>query len=361
MYKFMAGAVIVLLFCADVKAADDKNVELYPVVQGGKWGYMDKSGKLAIKPQYDCAWDFSEGLACVQVGLQRGYIDATNGIVIKPQYVQARPFSEGRAAVYAGGSKWGDFMFFNRDNNGRWVYIDKTGKIVVEPQQASSVAAEEFHGGVARIVYRNPHNLHYSKPAPMKADGSRLPGYDLSYVGQFSEGLVAVQKDRQPCGYLDDKWNVVIPPAFEAAGDFSQGLACVKKGGKWSFIDKQGKPAFAGEFDDAGAFSEDLAGVGIAASTNSANSRRTVLWGCIDKTGKLVIQPQFDYVAPYAEGLARVVKGGKHGYMDKSGKLIVETKYDCGWEFSKGLARVTVGRKEGYVDRKGSVVWEPAE
>jgi hypothetical protein len=345
-------------------AAETASVPLFPIVQGGKWGYMDAAGKVAIKPQYDCAWDFSEGLACVQVGLQRGYIDAANAMVIKPQYALARPFSEGKAAVYLDAPKWGDFLFFNR-GAGCWGYIDRTGKVVVSPQQPSTVAAEEFHGGVARIVFRNPHNLHHSKPAPMLADGTRLPGFDIAYVGQFSEGVVAVQRDKQKCGYLDAKWKVVIEPAFDAAGDFSQGLACVKKGTKWSYIDKEGKPAFAGEYDDAGPFAEDLAAVAVASELApekpGAKPKQIFKWGCIDKSGKMVIEPKYDFIAPFSSGLARVVAGGKHGYIDKSGKVVVAPKYDCGWEFSRGLARVMSGTREGYIDRAGAEVWPPQE
>ena len=32
-----------------------------------KWGYLDKSGKWAIKRQFDIAGDFSQGLAAVEI------------------------------------------------------------------------------------------------------------------------------------------------------------------------------------------------------------------------------------------------------------------------------------------------------
>src|SRR6185503_11490627 len=40
---------------------------LFPVKSDGKYGYMDKSGKLVIKPQFAGASRFSEGLAAVQM------------------------------------------------------------------------------------------------------------------------------------------------------------------------------------------------------------------------------------------------------------------------------------------------------
>ena len=49
----------------------------------GKWGYIDKEGKFVINPQFDCAEDFSEGLAKVKVGGKYGWIDKTGKIVRK--------------------------------------------------------------------------------------------------------------------------------------------------------------------------------------------------------------------------------------------------------------------------------------
>jgi hypothetical protein len=39
---------------------------LFPVVEHGKWGYMDKAGKIVIPPQYYDAGPFKEGMARVQ-------------------------------------------------------------------------------------------------------------------------------------------------------------------------------------------------------------------------------------------------------------------------------------------------------
>ena len=41
---------------------------------GGKSGYIDKTGKFAIALQFDEAASFSEGLAAVKVGNKWGYV-----------------------------------------------------------------------------------------------------------------------------------------------------------------------------------------------------------------------------------------------------------------------------------------------
>jgi WG repeat protein len=78
-----------------------------------KWGYLDKTGKWAIKPTFEIASDFSEGLAAVQVSVGKephkkqptykwGYVDHDGNFVIPPQFFSAMPFRHGVAVI----SQW---------------------------------------------------------------------------------------------------------------------------------------------------------------------------------------------------------------------------------------------------------------
>ena len=40
-----------------------------------KYGFIDKSGKVVIEPQFDYAEPFSEGLACLEKDGKLGYLD----------------------------------------------------------------------------------------------------------------------------------------------------------------------------------------------------------------------------------------------------------------------------------------------
>lgn len=92
-------------------------------VFGKKWGFMDKSAQLVLKPVYEEAQKFSEGLAPVDGGVSAtnkwGYIDKAGKWVITPQFTLARPFAGGLAAVQV--------------ENGKWGFIDKSAKIVIKP------------------------------------------------------------------------------------------------------------------------------------------------------------------------------------------------------------------------------------
>jgi hypothetical protein len=57
----------------------------------------------AIAPQFHYAYDFSEGLAKVKVDGKYGYIDTTGKLAIAPQFHYAYNFSEGLAKVKVDG------------------------------------------------------------------------------------------------------------------------------------------------------------------------------------------------------------------------------------------------------------------
>lgn len=91
--------------------------ELLPKKQNEKYGYVNMKGEIVIRPQFDLATEFFEGVAAVNTNGKWGYIDKTGKTVINPQFDFAAKFSEGLAAVM---------------NGHEWGYIDNTGMLVID-------------------------------------------------------------------------------------------------------------------------------------------------------------------------------------------------------------------------------------
>src|SRR6266480_2604141 len=72
---------------ADLQSPANETGPLFPVVEHGKWGYIDKAGKIVMSKAYSFAQPFSEGLAVVAVPGERGlgFIDKT-GKMVTSQY-----------------------------------------------------------------------------------------------------------------------------------------------------------------------------------------------------------------------------------------------------------------------------------
>ena len=163
------------------------------------------------------------------------YIDKTGKIVIEPKFDIAWSFSEGLAHVRI---------------DGKYYYIDKTGKIVVELQKLDVVGP--FEEGLTLLIGRKRGFI--DKAGRMVID---LKDYMETYgtlsfhLGGFSEGLAALGFGYK-WGYIDKTGTIVIEPKFDRADSFSEGLAKVNidgkkieygriEGGKWGYIDKTGK------------------------------------------------------------------------------------------------------------------------
>src|SRR6185295_19453307 len=108
---------------------------LAAVKLAGKWGFIDKNGNWIINPEYDKAEPFSEGLAAVALNGKWGYIDKNGKLVIEHRFNEALPFSEGLAFVKVGGSDANAVsdVIGSFDTEGKWGYIDKAGAYIWQP------------------------------------------------------------------------------------------------------------------------------------------------------------------------------------------------------------------------------------
>src|SRR5947209_6728358 len=89
---------------------------LFRVYRDGSWGYMTRTGRIAIAPQFESARDFFHGLAAVRRVGKWGYIDERGNWVIHSRFDDARDFLEDLAPVRLA-KVWG--------------YIDTGGRFVI--------------------------------------------------------------------------------------------------------------------------------------------------------------------------------------------------------------------------------------
>jgi len=87
--------------------------------------------------------------------------------------------------------------------------------------------------------------------------------------------------------------------------------------GKWGYIDQKGKFVIVleGKFKEVRDFSEGLAPVKIGEK-----------WGYINPSGSVVIEPKFAYGEPFKHALARVKVGNLLAYLNKEGTLVWKAK-----------------------------------
>ena len=335
---------------------------LRPVIENGKYAYIDTTGAIVIEPRFASAQIFSNGLAGVRLGdaaedpatpyfarkkRKLGYIDYDGKMAIRPQFDDGSPFYDE------------DLAQVEKDNARG--YIDRKGRLVIK--LSGDCLRSQFSEGMAVVALKRSHKKGY-----IDKTGDFVIAPQFQDAFGFSEGLAAVEVDLMKCqerkwGYIDKSGRIVIEPQYEAAYSFSEGIAVVKSEGLYSFIDRNGDMAIEHRFGKAERFSEGLAPFEKAAK-----------WGYINKTGETVIEPQFAEAQPFREGLALVKIGGKYGYIRKDGIFAITPQFDGANDFDGELAHVTLGVakpgtpnwihdykrcKFGYINRMGEYIWGP--
>ena len=359
--RLICLAVVAFLCAFGVRGQRPESKALFPVEKGGKFGFIDRTGKVVIPLQFDSANDFHEGLALVTSNRKTMFIDTTGKTVITPQFDIVNNFSEGLAPVNVGQKRIPNLGLIS--DPGKWGYLDKKGQLVIP---LKFTHAENFSEGLAAVTDGDHGGF-------IDHAGKFVFDVPLDVTLGFHEGVVGVLL-RGTVTYFD-RTGKKLPISTEygpKSNSFSEGLVPIETKGKWGFVDRTGKLVVEPRFEDADDFSEGLAPVKISGETiwcprDDAGNRSgfTMRWGYIDKTGKLVIPTQFESAAPFAEGLAVIHNCEQAYFIDKTGQTVISGNFRYASSFSGGLARVETMTKDvlwsGYIDKTGKFVWGPTK
>jgi hypothetical protein len=178
------------------------------IVTGGKYGYIDKSGKIIIKPKFYSANPFFCGWARVD----DGYINKSGSYMKSSKnYDELFDFSEGFAVVKKSG-KYGII----RDNGQTFLETDYD-------------RISGFKDGLFRVKLGEEDYF-------IDKNKERIFDVKERNIGNYSEGLAPfcrIEKGRNSLtgmkwGYLDNMGNIAIEPQFAECFPFSNGRAIVK-------------------------------------------------------------------------------------------------------------------------------------
>ncbi|MBL8236589.1 MAG: WG repeat-containing protein [Bryobacterales bacterium] len=147
-----------------------------------------------------------------------------------------------------------------------------------------------------------------------------MTGRRYDSAQEYSEGLAGVRVG-DLWGYVDHAGKWVIPARFTAAARFSDGMARVTEGGRTFFVANDGTTRVIPEGKWFSDFSEGRA---VASSYDGRQYHR---W-FIDKTGNRAFPGTFAHATDFKHGLAHVaIRNGPRGegnfaWIDANGKTV---------------------------------------
>lgn len=333
------------------------------------WGsqrlyYADSSGHLVtFKGPFEAAGNFHDGLAWVSIedssgNTRFGYIDKTGRQIIPCIYEKVQDFSCNRAAVQL---------------SGVWQYIDQAGvTVILDSDVMTKVPA-----------INGQQEMQWVDVDPPAFHCGRLLYCDKN--GRY--------------GYRDTTGRYIIRARFDAAQDFTDGVALVAdtlpgpvmEGDdtlsrlysslppgppryQSRVIDRDGKCLFQLDRDFSLDMNRRFSNHLCAFLMDSQDSSG---WGVINTRGQIIIPPKYrNEPMPNYDGVSFVQvdgnesTGNKDGYLitfDTLGKKIAKIPfvtpygdlYDSNLGFHEGLMAVRLGDQWGYMDAKGTVLIRP--
>ena len=185
-----------------------------------KWGFIDIVKKSKTEAMYERTKEFKEGLAPVLINDKWGFINKKGELVIRPKYYDVSNFSEGLSSV----------SYSKHKTAG---YINKKGKTTITFED-NALEPKEFHEGLAPTIKSNDKACSYiNKKGKIILDNKKMYPINI-YCGNFEEGLNVFYIDSNPhlikTGYVNKKGKIKYSKTFSVPKNFSDGEFSVYDG-----------------------------------------------------------------------------------------------------------------------------------
>ncbi len=327
-------------------AAGTPHMGITPLKLGAVWGLMKADGSWLYEPQFDAVGTAGKGWFPVEKAGKWG-VATLDGAPVGVMDFDAI----GTPATYTPIRYQGQWWIVGPDGQfesaplpmDEWVGNDdacvlgkRAGNYVafargLDPiEQDLSELAEVRAPSEGFLAYRLGEDWFQMSCA----DGSTVIGDDggpFLAARPVREGKSAVQT-AEGWGYaVPYGVGVEIGGTLKAAREFEEGLAPAQDdSGKWGFINDRADFVIPPQFDQAYSFSDGLAGVQIG-------DKR----GFVAPDGRLVAEPQFDDFIRHDGGVVPVQQGGKWG-------VIAPAATDPATRYSLPLASLTTPASPGF-------------
>lgn len=325
----------------------------------GTYGIADTTGKILTEPLFSELPVYGDGMFRVRIGDKYGFADTSGKMTIPAQWEYAVAFSEGKAIV---------------SDNAHSFVIDKSGK-KISADLGPGAGLYRFNSNRARC--RSQDGMYgYLDPS-----GKRVIPTIFDAADDFTDGVAIVSKNGM-YGLLDTSGQFRIEPRYRFIFNLNDGFfKVVDTTGLAGVMNQQGETIIHMDYSDifhlqknyfmvesgsmSGCFS--ISGKQIYPPTSAvqllfingvslvANGAK---YGMIDATGKYLVQPQYDSLGYFFRGFAPASKNGVWGAVDSTGKEIIAAKYTVLQPFVNGYALFRYKGAFGYVDEKGNEVIE---
>jgi hypothetical protein len=233
-YMDIKGKIVITAKYSNAYAFSDGNA----LVELSSNGYalIDKEGTVLEKyPQFPGRNTYSEGFKAFydQKSKKYGYKDSDDNVVIKPTYDYADAFKDGVAKVSITDKNTGV------EKSG---LINKLGQYVLKPDYSGIEYLGQQRVAVSKGTSAS-YDYNVSKKAIYNLQGKQITGFNYYSISNYKDGVVSVCDDTNTF-LIDLSGNVVKTfPKLKGVGEISYAGNLIKASidGKLQYFDKEGR------------------------------------------------------------------------------------------------------------------------
>ena len=284
------------------------------------------------------ATNASEGFVIYSSNNKKGYINITTGDKIGAVFDAVYDFSEGLAAVQMGSATG---------------FINTSGELVI-PCEYSNNAIYQFKSGMCNVMTGSREDGTL-KAFYINKNGERMFGEEYDYCMPFSENRAFV------C--VGSEWHIINekgqrvgelsfgPYEKTVPAVFSEDRAVVVTDGKYGMVDLDGQYVVEPKY-------EQISGI----TEGGAVFKQNGLYGYMKLDGSIMITPRYESLSSFKNGLAVFSDDHKYGVVDRAATVVVKAEYEKISLLDNGLIRIYLNDNDFiYADKYGHTVYEKAE
>lgn len=283
------------------------NKELKEIYKSIRYNYED------VSSEYSYISSPKGSYCVVKKGDKYGIIDSQGNLVVRTEYL-----SVGGLSQLADGSVRCPVV----DKDGKIWFVDENGSskfnfnATVNTQTKYSRVGSIADGVLAICDSANVYSLINLSDYSVLLTG-------CTYIGSCKENRIPVQKDGK-WFFVDNKGVQISETVYDdiKVDDFgfafTNGVAAVKQGEKYVFINPDGKVVSQESFENARAFVNDDQMTAVLKGN---------MWGFANIDGKPVHCKYAD-TRPFTYGYGSFNENGKWGFVDANGNVIIKGSFD---------------------------------
>lgn len=319
---------IILLFILIVIGKNSYAQTLVPITETDKdtkvkrWGFSDRFyTEVIIKCQYDSTMAFTEGLGRVKMNGKYGFVDKTGKLVIPAKYDAAMEFNGGFAAVILDGKSF---------------FIDKKG-IDIFKKTFKTISSYSY--GVAMCAGED------GKRGFIDTKGNIVVPLTLEAAFPFGDRLTAVRFNGEKIWKaINTKGEVVFTfneKVKTVMGSFSDGMAMVYVDGPsgynvhYDFVNEKGEFVCDAPYASAKPFKNGRAIIAYENKSRKSGDLQFYKYGLIKKGGREIVSAKYacleESLIPgiyyYGSTSASISNCSGYGLLDSMGKELTRPVY----------------------------------